>query len=785
MNTLKIVFRRIQRNQLHFLLSVTTLVLGISSSALILYFVSVNLSFDRFPHSERIFKLYKKTEDQPIAITEGNLKSTLGINIVDIEAITHLMTLPVELTFIVDSNSFAAKNGLLVDADYLGVFNQSILSGNKATMLKTKNSVVLSKAMANRLFKDYQKALGASILVSIRGEQITLVVDGVIDPKQIRSHIHFDFLLSGSTLFFWDESTPYPSFHTYIKVKDDVSKASLQEQISAVVEQNNPKGQQNSYLLESISDIHLSNDKSFELSKGFEKTNLRIIGFTGILIILVTFLNFLNLSNARFFDNLQIKGSGIRNALGASERSISLLNIIETLTIIFVSFGVAVVSILLFRPTIEKYLLMSISPIEFITTTLIFLSVVALVGIGITTAISKRVNQQNVADVLRGRFSTSSAVGRWTRNAFLGIQFTVSLFTIICSIGIVKQIDFLFSRDLGFSFSNIFLLQRPENISLTSWNTFRDQLETESIIENTATSVYPAIGEYNTLSIQNSKNNTEYNINWIGVDSKYLPTVNLKLLWGRNFDPRLESDGTKLIVNETAFKMLGGDSALSAEYSFPRIKGPAQIIGVVADFNYSSIKEKVAPTALTIGSPMAMRNLLIKTSQAVNLETFENLVRSNLSRAGLIIDFTPLSLEDEFKSRLISEERILRTLLVSFSIISILLSTLGIAGVISYILVRKRKEISVRRVLGASAWSSLLLLNRPLLLVILISSIVGIPAALFAIRSWLEAFLFRTSLTVFDVLLPALGLLVLVFLVSYGISNQVLRSSPTKHLVEE
>lgn len=239
---------------------------------------------------------------------------------------------------------------------------------------------------------------------------------------------------------------------------------------------------------------------------------------------------------------------------------------------IFISWTVSIVAVALFRTTIQQFIHIQISTLEFLKVSGLLFLFVLLAGFGIVMIASSKVFQVSAANAIKGRVILSTGFSSWMKHGFVFVQFTIALFTGICSLVILQQITMLKQKDLGYSFVGAWSVQRPENVSVEKWTTFRSKLEENSNVMATGQSVYPAIGDYNNVLIKDAKSNEEFEVSWLGIDEKYIPTMGMKLVAGRNFTDR-ESDKAALIVNRTAARLLGGDSLVAKEFLFPFTPG--------------------------------------------------------------------------------------------------------------------------------------------------------------------------------------------------------------------
>jgi putative ABC transport system permease protein len=592
--------------------------------------------------------------------------------------------------------------------------------------------------------------------------------------------------LAGKTLFFWDENNEQTVFYTYIKTNTIYAIDELEKQLEKASLPILDANQVVKYKVQKLEDIHLGSNLEFELQQGFSKSYLFVIGSTGLLILLVTILNFWSLFNSKYLQKNQIKDVAIRFVIGASRWNIFSIVLSDVLFAFSVSMLFSSLLCFLFIGDIGRFINIAIDYDLLIVSGFYILFLMLIISILMALMMSSRILNHNNVSSLRGRPQSHETKSLGLKTVILYLQLAVTCFVSICIIIVYTQTQMLRGRDMGMNIKDVITLVRPENVSVETWSVLQDKLDNDSKVTSTGQSVFPSIGEYNSQYLENERTNKGIQVSWIGIDEDFIPTMQIQILKGRNFQKNLDTDKTKLILNETAFRLIATDSMFLEKFSFPRMpKGEAEIIGIVADFTFNSVKEKIPPTVLSIGMPRARKNLVVRLSSSLtNLETF-NLLNKYYSEVQ--IDSPPIFnfLEKDFEDKIIKEEQTLLKTITLFCVVALIICALGILSTLTFSLNKRRKELSIRQVFGASFWNNIIHINRHIILIFVISILTSVPLAYFATSFWLSDFVYRIEITSKLIFVPIVSIVVLISLISFATCYSVLNNSLLKFLNEE
>ena len=782
--------KKIKKNISASIINQLILIIGTVSAFVIFSFADFHKSFDNFHSSkDNVYRIYKHKNSegvgQNIALTEGPVKSAVSQNVPGVEGVTHFMSAPFDFVFEANDKVFIESKGLLVDDGFHNVFDFTMVEGDKQKMFLSPNSIAISQSLALKFFGKTKNILNELLTLKVAGQEVPLKVTGIFNKMPLNSHIQADFLITGVSIFLWNDNNPYSVFYSYVKMQEEVDTKRLGRQISSILnsqQAENDGGDQ--YFAESIRDIHLSSSKNFELSPGFESKYILIFTSIGGLVLLVSLLNFFNMYASNFMN--RIREVSTRKILGVSLKEIKAMLFSEIILVVLIAISLSAFLSYFILSTRLKPLLGFEIEIEHSVYFLLLFMITVFVGWLIVNFSVSKIYSLNAVDALKGRFKVKREKLLGLKNIFIFTQFTISLSLGIFSTIVLNQLDVLQNQDLGFNIHNVISLKRPDTVSPSQWKNFRQQLETQPFVRSTGQAVFPSIGDYNSLSIENVTTHEKHRVFWLGIDPSYIVTMGIEVLQGRNFDKNMAMDKNKIILNEKAYELFGGKNSIDHKFKFSRVKNTnAEILGVVKDFNSYSVKENVPPIIMSLGTPMAMRHLVVKVNGSVQFSEVIKNISALWENVGITGPFDYSILDEEFNSKMIGDENTLSDIAILFCSLSILICVLGVISLLSYYLRQKRKEISIRKVLGAGFISNLLYITIPYVRLISISAIISTFLAYYYANKWLANFIYRTDIHLYHFLLPCITLVLIVSVVILIFSNGTLRSNPIESLREE
>ncbi|MEL6562513.1 MAG: ABC transporter permease [Bacteroidota bacterium] len=355
---MNILFRKIRKKPISFLLGQASMILGILSCLIIFSFVLFHLSFDTFyPQVDKIYRINRKGNDSNIrALTEGTLKSVIQANFTS-SKVTHFMQTPVDLTFNFNDHQITESEGLLVDRDFFTIFNDKLILGKTASALSHPNSVVLTKSVAEKLFKNVDTALNKIVKIKFGPRDLALTVTGVIRDNPTNSGLRYTYLLTGSSLPFWRDENPQTVLNTFIKVNQPGEATSVANFLNVSSTENT------TYKLQPISDIHFADGIEFDIFEKFDQKYLKILISIGVLILVVTVFNFLNLFYTQTLS--RVREIAVRKVMGTTKSTVFNLIFSELFFSIILSVALSFTLLLAINQRISVWT--GFLPLEFLS----------------------------------------------------------------------------------------------------------------------------------------------------------------------------------------------------------------------------------------------------------------------------------------------------------------------------------------------------------------------------------------------------------------------------------
>jgi putative ABC transport system permease protein len=752
-NYIKVGLRSLRRHKLYTAINISGLAIGLTTVFLIVLYVTHELSFDRhFEHAQRIHRIV--LEDY--VGTPYILGDTLKEQVPGIEEIVRVKHLtddgPVMLT--ARGRKFMEKALYLANASLFKVFSFKFVFGNPETALFDPNSVVLTESTARRYF-GRDDPLGEIILY---GKDLSLQVTAVIADLPSTTHFHFNAVIPAALYAHFaggGEQTSWTSFNylTYLLLYAEASPEEVLGKATALVNshQENPRA----LYMQRLLDIHLHSHLRGELEENGDMSYLSIYTAVGIIILLLACINFMNLGSAHSFNR---SGEvGIRKVLGAQRTQIVRQFIGEAVLIALLSAVLAVIfaqlALPFFRQLSGRELAWGSVPWAVLVPALFI--VVVLTGVAAGSYPAFYASSFQPVRTLQGAPKLRSQ--RFPlRNLLVGLQFVISILFIGCTMFIFSQMHYLKTRKLGIDQSRIITIRLPDEALGESEAIKAELLRHSAILKATGSSFLPSVVQNRIGSTWEGKMETDDVHLWrITVDEDFISTFGIEVVEGEAFQAQ-HTPGSTYIVNQEAAKLIGGQVVGKTLSMSSGVSRPGKIIGVVRDFNFRSLHFAIEPMVLFLD---ANRTFEFRGEQ-YNHTPFRYIsakVDGKDLREGIkqvqdvcrsFIPYDPdcwFFFDEEFGRMYVSEQKT-AGLMVALSLIAVVLAGMGLLGLSIYAVERRRKEIGIRRVLGASVPSVLFLFFRDFLYIHGAAMLVGFPLIYLTMNRWLANFAYRIAI---------------------------------------
>ncbi len=794
-NFIKIARRNLLKNKLYAGLNILGLVVGISCCILIYLFIQNEMNYDAFyDDSDQIHKVVRWMERQDgsrdaVGITSAPFQGTLESDFSDmIEMATQIM--PGDGVVTIGDNNFREDRMYSADKDFFKVFSYPFLEGNPEDALTRPSTVVLSKETAIKYFGN-QPALGQSFMID--GEAM-YEVTGVFEiPDGGNSHLDFDLVLSMKTfedLRFYRE-WGWNSMHTYIKLAPNVDVADLNAQLPAFTDKYLADNMATSnrridIILIPLSEVYFANYLSFDwqIEHG-NKTVIFIFGIVAALVIIVAGINFINLATARSVS--RSKEIGVRKTLGAKRNNLFFQFMAESLFITalagLISYLVVYFTLPYFESLIGTAITISLFSPELI---LMVLGILLITGIlaGIYPALFLSSFEPIKALKEKINFGTSQLV---VRKGLIVFQFAISSLLIIGVTIINKQLDFISNKSLGFQPEQLIDITINNGEIRENFTAFTEQLENVPGVEiSSAMSGTPG-GFFDNYSFTVEGNSDDPTIlNTLFIDENFSEIFDLDFVTGRDFNNEFGTDANEaIIINEVAAGLLGWtpEEAIGKQLTnlFIEDELPRTVIGVVENFHYQSLHSEIGPLAVSMAQDH--RQLLVKVNTENISQTLFGIEEVWNQFSSLYpIEYT--FIDQQFAQLYESDVR-QRKIFMIFSIVAILIACLGLFGLTTFNAEKRSKEIGLRKILGASVQSLLIVFNKEIFTIIGFSFLIATPITYLLIEQWLANFAYRVDNGLINY---AIALSIIITLAVITISYQTMKvsySNPIDSLKDE
>lgn len=780
-NYLKVTFRSLLRSGFYSFINVAGLAVGLASCLLILLYVQHQLSYNNF--NEQGSRIYRVVEDQhysngysiSVDATPGPLAPALKEEIPQVENATRL-SWNLDQNLFVDGRAYQS-NGNYVDPAFLEMFTVEILSGSTKA-LEDVSSIAVSERLAFILFGTTD-VLGKTLSVENEEE---VRITAVFKNMPANSSLQFDFLLPYA-LFYknngWLESWGNNGIRTFVLLNKEADVEQTRAAIKNMLIEK--EAQANTYLyLQPLEDMHLYSDFKGGVNVSGRIILVRLFAGIALFLLIIACINFMNLSTARSIR--RSREVGVRKALGAFREQLVVQFLSESTLICLVAALFALILAQLAMPLFNSLTGFQLSiPFTDPGFLLLFLGLVLFTGFVAGSYPALMLSAFNTIEVLKGKGSQTKG-GVLFRKGLVVFQFFISIVLIVGTLVVSQQIDYMKNKDLGLSVENVLML--PVNNELKAhFNAFQTELgQQPGVVAVTATSQNPLQIGNNSADVDWAGKSDDDKILFqkLHTDAEFAETFQVKLLEGRNFRPYTLADTTGFILNETAVRLMGLDKAVGTKITAFGVKGT--IIGVVQDFHTSSVRNSMEPVIITL-DPESCYHAFIKLGELPSADLL-GAVEGVYKKYSPSYPFAHTLLKDNYQN-MYSTDTLIGKLTAYFSGLAIAISCLGLFGLAAYTTEQRRKEIGVRKVLGASVAEIIILLSGSFTKWVGIAFVLAAPLSWWLMSMYLNNFAYRVEVSVFTILLAGFLAFVLALLTVSFLSLKAARMNPALTLKEE
>ena len=768
-NLLLVALRNFRKDKWYSLLNILGLTIGISFSLFLIFYIADELSYDRYnKNADHIYRIntyiQERDKNTDWTLTQLPLGPTIKRDFPEVEEMTRFI--PRERTvFKYGEKNFFETKIYYADSTVFKIFTCNFLEGDPAHALSEPNSIVISKTLADKYFGKNNPAVGKTLKTVYDLYKVT----GVIQDVPQNAHLRYDMLISASTILkgSQDNQNSWGNFNnfTYVLLTPGTNVAAFNKKlistytkyVKPIFDQFNVKMR---YDVQNITSIHLHSNLQNEPEEVGSMSYIRIFSAVAFFMLLIACINYMNLTTAKSAQ--RAKEIGIRKVAGSTKKQLVLQFLTESLFTAFIAVLLSVLLVILLLPVFD-----SISGKSFTILTLFKpFNIMLLLGIILFTGIvggsypAFYLSSFNPVGILKGALSKASGNVN-LRRTLVVLQFSIAMTMLICTWVVYYQLSFLRKKDLGFNKDQVMTVtvntgedERGKIFAMD--NEFRNLPGVKDVGTGNA---YPGSTNLNlNLFIVQTKNgNVNKAVNCYAIDENFLGTLGIHLVKGRNFSSPSDTLHS-ILVNEAMVKHFGWDNPIGMRVKFPGDTSGnyLEVVGVMKDFNQKSLYNPIEPLLLFYGP----------NGNNIQLKMNPGEIKTSISRVAAIwkkyfpeLPFEYKFLDDNFNSQYAADQK-RGKIFAAFSILTIIITFLGLLGLTAFTTQQKQKEISIRRVLGASITEVVTLITRNYLWLALIAAAIAFPVAWYFMSNWLNIFPYNTGLSFIPFILSAIVIVI-------------------------
>lgn len=792
-NLLLVAIRNFRKDKWYTLLNILGLTIGITFSLLLIFYIKDELSYDGYNEkANRLYRInaYIQEQEKPemkLAITQYVLSPTLKKDYPEVEDAVRVVRNGKTLFKNGDQHLYEDKI-YVVDSNFFRVFTHQFIEGDAATALIAPKSIVITQPVAEKFFGASKGVLGKS-LQNDQGD--VFKVTGVIKDVPKNSHLLFNMLISNSTLP-KDYQNNWGGFniYNYVVLKPNVNPQDFQKKLlpmynkymAPIFAQYNIKIH---YGVQQVTAIHLHSDMTNEPESLGSMSYIYTFSAVALFMLLIACINYMNLTTAR--SARRAKEIGIRKVTGSSKGQLVTQFLVESTLMAVLALVLSIGVIAACLPTFN---LLSGKFISFTSlfqpgNILILLTIILFVGFVGGSYPAFYLAKFNPVSILKGSLSKGSS-NVTLRRVLVVVQFSISMIMLICTWVVYGQLQYLRNVDLGFNKQQVLSVVANANGDMRAKiQAFKEELrQNPQILSVSTAEAIPGNGNinFNLFSIETKKGFVNEGVSLYGIDEDYFKTLGMKVVKGRSFTG-LQDTNRHIIVNESMVKYFGWDEPIGKRVKYPGdTSGFAfEVIGVVKDFNQRSLYNPITPLILYYSPNNNGVQIKLGTN---NIQANVAGVESAWKKVFPSLPFSFVFIDQDFDSQYAADQQ-RGKIFTAFSILTVVITCLGLLGLIAFTTEQRQKEISIRKILGAGIGQIIPLITRNFVYLVGISCIIAFPVAYIFMHNWLKIFPYNTGLSVLPFAMSAITVLVITMLTVLFHSIKAALANPSNSLRSE
>lgn len=797
---LKVIYRTTIRQFGYAMINIIGFAVGLAAASIVLLHVKNETSYEKnFADHDRTYRVWTKF------MAMGNfapgpdlLLEVLPEKYPFIESTCRLKR--AEQSIIKAGEFTTEERGVWVEPNFFDMFDYPFHSGNRKSITQQQNSIVLSDKLAKTLFGDLP-AIGQTVYLGKDEEPFQ--VSGVVLQEKVKSHLNTAFWLVSTRPWGADQPAGFDtnwltvSSFSYVKLEKTANGKELQKALDDIVkeivgptvgaDENIEEWMESDgafrFYAQPIEDIHLKSELRFDLNPGGDNTTTQTLLVIGLIIIIMTGVNYINLATARA--TKRAREVGVKKVVGSTKSSLIIQFLVESLFLCLVAAILAIVFaeafLVIFQKATGQELMTTL--LNSATGFIFVFALAGIIGLLAGTYPAFFISSYKPGAVLKGSFSTSPG-NQGFRNTLVIVQFVFSISLIIGSLTIFDQLQFMKNKDLGFVRENVLVINNARVLN-ENFKHFKETISNRAEIVNISSvrSLPGSSTSFSSSTLYHDSTATPLSARRFAGDYNYPTTLGYDFIAGRTFSKDRASDTSAVILNESAVRALELDAPIGKILN----KGSTQmsnleVIGVIRDFNYESFHNVIGPAMITLENDLPGK-IIMRISTANPQPLIDHMTET---WSGYLPDeaINYSFLDDNF-TELMASERLMSQVVTMFTSLAVFISCLGLLGLASYLVSQRKKEISIRKVLGAGVGNILSLLNKKYVMLVILSLFISLPLSAWVMREWLMGFAYNAGLSVLTFIAAPLFMLLITLLTVGYQSMRTALEDPVKYLGEE
>jgi len=756
-NYLKVTLRNIKKQKGYSFINIASLAVGLSCCILILLYIRYEFSYDKHHNAAQyIYRVVREHQGSPVWYnsSEHPLAASLKEDFPEVVKATRVKKNDEVGVVEYNSKLFNEEGIYFVDQDFLEIFTFPLVLGDMHSALKEPFSVLLTQEMAEKYFGS-EEPVGKILQIEVwYGEKKhDYKIRGVLKNIPENSHFTYDFLVSYNTLHTlkrggkdsvetWDYYEP----KTYVRLESHASPMDLEEKFPSFLRKYKGEESESERLhLQPLTDIHLGGNLRFELETNSDMKYIYLFSAIGFFIMLIACLNYINLSIAR--SAKRTVEVGMRKVVGANKAQLIMQFLGESIVFSFLSLMISFLLVELVLPAfcslIDRNL--SLSLLQDLDMLLVFLGIAVFMGLLSGSYPALFISSFHPIQIIKGTLKIGSKSSAVFRNLLVVVQFVVSIILIVCTFVIHNQLSYIRNINLGFDKEQIVTVFTMDiNLKRNIEPLKKELLKNPEILGVSASLDLPiTIRRTTTVEWDEQGENRELGLNYTFVDYDYFNVYEIEVVKGRNFSKDFFMDKEQAIVlNETAARNLGWENPVGRRFQAQGREWT--VIGVIKDFHFHSLHRRIDPLIFLFHEGRGIDYFSIKVSPS-SIPSTVGFIEEKFKKLSPGFPFQYAFLDERIDKIYKAEQKLGQNFNI-FTFIALSIACLGLIGLASFISEQKRREISIRKILGADFQRIVVLMVREYVRCIAVAAVIAWPIGYFIMDRWLQNFAYRTSL---------------------------------------